>query len=59
MERMYTTKQVAAQTGLNVQTIRRLCRDGDLTAVMVGGEWRVPESALAPKTKDKERSNAR
>lgn len=57
MERMYTLKQIAGNTGFNIQTVRRMCRDGTLKAVKIGREWRVPASALEPK-REKETKHA-
>ena len=49
MERLYTVEEVAEITRINEQTIRRLCRDGELVAIKFGAHWRIPESSLLPK----------
>jgi excisionase family DNA binding protein len=46
MERLYTTKLVAAAWSVNPETVRRLAARGLLRFVLVGSERRYPESAL-------------
>ena len=48
-ERVLTVNQVAAQLQVNVQTVRRWLRDGELIGIPIGGRtgWRVPASEVA------------
>jgi excisionase family DNA binding protein len=46
MERLYTCEDVAECVGMNVQTVRRMCRDGDIAARKFGSVWRIPASAV-------------
>lgn len=49
MTTWYTPEHVAAELDLNVDTVRRLCRDGDLPgAKKFGTAWRIPADALNP-----------
>ena len=41
-------KEGANITGLNVQTIRRLCREEKLTHIRLGRSILIPRSALTP-----------
>ena len=46
-----TVKEVAALLRLNVGTVKKLCRDGDLpgaykTTASPQGNWRIPHAAI-------------
>ena len=47
-ERVLTVNQVAEKLQVNVQTVRRWLRDGELIGTPIGGRtgWRVPESEI-------------
>ena len=50
MEKIYTTREVAEMLHMNVQTIRKYTRDGDLKSFKVGspkkGKIKIKESDL-------------
>lgn len=46
-EVLYTVTDVARILQMNDQTVRRYCRDGDIDAIKVGVQWRIPASALS------------
>lgn len=41
-----TAREVAEQLRISPMTAIRLCRDGKLPAVKVGGTWRIPADEL-------------
>lgn len=47
-ERVLTVNQVAERLQVNVQTVRRWLRDGDIVGTPIGGRtgWRIPESEV-------------
>jgi len=45
-EKVYTTEEVARQLRVDVSTVRKWIRDGELAAIDVGGEYRIRESSL-------------
>lgn len=49
LQRYYTPKEVATAWGVSCMTIYRLVKRGELEAVRVGQQWRIPESALMAK----------
>jgi excisionase family DNA binding protein len=47
MELYYTTRQVAVWLGVDANLIRRLCREGKITAIRdIRGRWLIPESEV-------------
>ena len=42
----FTTEEVADLLSIDVQTVRRWCRDGDLPAAKLGRHYRVSRSDL-------------
>lgn len=49
MEKMVSLAEAAQIVGVHSNTLRRLIKKGELRAVRVGRQWRVPLSDLAPK----------
>ena len=47
MTELLTVKEAAAYLRTSLQQVRRMIREGDLFAVKVGREYRIPLSALA------------
>ena len=47
MTKLLTVKETAAYLRTSLQQVRRMIREGDLFAVKVGREYRIPLSALA------------
>jgi excisionase family DNA binding protein len=45
-EKVYTVKEVASQLRIDTKTVRKWIRSGELTAIDIGGEYRVRQSAL-------------
>jgi excisionase family DNA binding protein len=45
-EKVYTVKEVASQLRVDTKTVRKWIRSGELTAIDIGGEYRVRQSAL-------------
>jgi excisionase family DNA binding protein len=47
-ERLFTLEEVAQQLGVNVETVRRWARNGEIEVIDLGGRagYRVSESAL-------------
>lgn len=43
---IYTTKEVAEILKLNIETIKRMARDGRIKAVKLGKQWRIPEEEV-------------
>ena len=43
---MLTPEEVAAFLKIHNGSVLRLCRQGKLPAVKIGGGWRIPKSAL-------------
>lgn len=41
-----TTAQAAQYLKCNPKTVRKLCRQGDIRAVKLGADWRIPTEAL-------------
>lgn len=41
-----TTAQAAQYLDCHPKTVRTLCRQGELRAVKLGSEWRIPTEAL-------------
>ena len=54
-EKILTVKQVAQQLQVDTKTVRKWIRDGELTAIDIGGEYRVRQSALDDFLKRRER----
>ena len=46
MENIYTVKEVAKYLNLREATIRQYITRKQLTALKIGGEWRITESDL-------------
>ncbi|MDN6291757.1 MAG: helix-turn-helix domain-containing protein [Tetragenococcus halophilus] len=46
MEKLYTTEEIAYILNYDVQTIRRLIREGKIKAYKAGKEYRVEENDL-------------
>lgn len=46
MTELLTVKETAAYLRTSLQQVRRMIREGDLFAVKVGREYRIPLSAL-------------
>lgn len=51
LPRSLSPEEVASLEGLNVATVTRMCRRGQFTGAYktggaVGGQWRIPETAL-------------
>ncbi len=46
VEPLYTVAQAAALLAVSERTVRRRIASGELTAVKVGGQYRVPSSAI-------------
>lgn len=44
--RFLTAKETAARLRVSPMTVRRLCHAGELDAVQVEREWRIPEQAV-------------
>lgn len=42
----YTIRQVASHLQVTKCTVYKLVQEGKLRAVKVGGQWRIPQSAL-------------
>jgi excisionase family DNA binding protein len=47
MDDYLSVQAVAARLAINERTARRLIERGELSALRVGGQWRVSEDALA------------
>jgi len=45
-KQLYTADEVAERLGLHVKTVRRMIRDGRLTAKRIGKEYRITRAAL-------------
>ena len=43
---MLTVEQLAGMLGLSQNTVRNLCRSGELPAVHIGRRWYVPRARL-------------
>lgn len=41
--KLLTPEQVADRTQLCLATVRRLCQRGEIEAVKLAGQWRIPE----------------
>lgn len=41
-----TTAQAAQCLGCSPKTVRKLCQQGDIRAVKLGADWRIPVEAL-------------
>lgn len=41
-----TLEMVAALTGLNYETVKRMCQKGKIKATKIGREWRVKQEDL-------------
>ena len=46
MEQLLTTREIADKLKLNVETVRRKLRSGDIPAKKVGRLWRVGDAEL-------------
>ena len=46
METILTVKQVAELLQVSIPQVRRMIANGELSAMKVGREWRVPKAAL-------------
>lgn len=47
-DRLLSPRDFARESGLHPETVRRLCRQGDLPAIRYGkrGAWRIPANAV-------------
>lgn len=45
-ENFMTTEEVGWKLSLNMKTVQRKMRKGEIPAIKMGGEWRVAESEL-------------
>ncbi len=45
-EQIYTTDEVAKKLRVDIKTVRKWIRAGDLVAMDIGGEYRIRESNL-------------
>ena len=59
MEKMVSLAQAAEIVGVHANTLRRLIKKGELRAVRVGRQWRVPLSDLTPKYQEVQESEPR
>lgn len=41
-----TTSEAAQFLGCHPKTVRNLCQNGELRAIKLGAEWRIPTQAL-------------
>ena len=48
VDEFLTPEEYAIRVHVNPDTIRRLARDGELPALKVGRQWRLPASSLVP-----------
>ncbi len=46
MKTILTVKQVAELLQVSIPQVRRMLANGELSAMKVGREWRVPKAAL-------------
>ena len=46
MKTILTVKQVAELPQVSITQVRRMIANGELSAMKVGREWRVPKAAL-------------
>jgi excisionase family DNA binding protein len=46
LERLYTLKEVMEMLQLSYTTVYRMCNDGTLPSLKVGGSIRVPQESL-------------
>lgn len=46
MKTILTVKQVAELSQVSIPQVRRMIANGELSAMKVGREWRVPKAAL-------------
>lgn len=52
-ETMWTTAQVATAYQVTTETVRNWIERGELKAVKLGNEWRIPNSDLVQFTKER------
>lgn len=52
-ELMWTTQQVADAFQVTTETVRIWITSGQLKAIKIGNEWRVPQGDLATFTKER------
>ena len=52
-KQVYTVNEAADLLGMNDQTVRRWCRDGELQAAKMGRNYRISRRALADFWKDR------
>jgi excisionase family DNA binding protein len=52
-DRYYSLKEVAYALHLHEQTVRRLLKEGTLSAIWVAGKYRFPPGTLAPESLDR------
>jgi excisionase family DNA binding protein len=45
-EALFSTAQVAEMYGVDISTVRRWCRKGQIEATRLGHDWVVPSKAL-------------
>jgi excisionase family DNA binding protein len=45
-DEVLTPEEVASYLKIHIGSVLRLCRQGKLPAVKIGGGWRIPKSAL-------------
>jgi excisionase family DNA binding protein len=46
MDTFYTVKEVAERLRVSTATVRKLVKDGELGAYIVGSQWRISEIAI-------------
>ncbi|MCR4430636.1 MAG: helix-turn-helix domain-containing protein [Tepidanaerobacteraceae bacterium] len=47
MENYYTPQEVAEKLKLNIRTLYKWIREGNIKAVKIGGVWRISESEIS------------
>lgn len=52
-ESMWTTQQIADAFQVTTETVRNWITSGQLKALKLGNEWRVPQSDLATFTRER------
>ena len=45
-EKWYTAEELTEQLGLNLQTVQKKLREGNIKATKIGRRWHVSESEL-------------
>ena len=44
---LYSPRELAALLNVHVETVRRMCRTGQLPAARIGGQWRITPRTVA------------